>query len=57
MEFIGHYQKILFHSLTKARFYVPIINPIKNNSIKNIEIRKAKKDNVDVRKAKLFYRF
>jgi transposase len=57
MESIGHYHKILFHSLTKVGYAVHVINPIQSDSIKNIGIRKVKNDKVDARKIALLYRF
>jgi transposase len=57
MESTGHYHKILFQSLDKARFDVRTINPIQTDSIKNLGIRKVKNDKVDARRIALLYRF
>ena len=52
MESTGHYNKILFRSMTKIGYEVCVINPIKN-----IGVRKVKNDKVDARKPALLYRF
>lgn len=44
LEATGHYHKILLRALVRRNIEVVVINPIQSDSIRNLNIRKAKSE-------------